>query len=111
MFQTLPTETFIEIFRNLSHRELLKVSEVSKRFYDVATDTSLWKNFDISQRSLDDKTKILRLSRCKKLKTLELTDSDGGVNNEILQILMKINLEKLTLMDVNSVVDFLKKAK
>ena len=96
MFQTLPTETFIEIFRNLNHRELLKVSEVSKRFFDVATDTGLWKDFDISQRSLDDKIKLLQLPRFKKLKTLTLTNSDGGVNNQILQILMKIDLKKLS---------------
>ena len=101
MFQTLPTETFIEIFRNLNHRELLKVSEVSKRFYEVATDTGLWKDFDISQRSLDDKIKILQLSRFKKLKALRLTDSNGGVNNEVLQILIKIDLERLHLYSVN----------
>ena len=101
MFQTLPTETLIEIFRNLNHRELHKVSEVSKRFYDAATDTSLWKDFNISQRSLDDKIKILQLPRCKKLKALRLTNSEGGVNNEILQILTKIDLEKLQLLSVN----------
>ena len=101
MFQTLPNETVIKILKNLNRSELLKVSEVSKRFYDAATDSSLWKDFDISHRSLDDKIKILQLSRCKKLKTLTLTDSNGGVNNEILKILMKIDLEKLTLEDVN----------
>ena len=90
MSQTLPNETLIEIFKNLSHSELLKVSEVSKRFYDAATDPSLWKDFNISNRSLEDKIKILQLSRCKKLKTLKLRDSDGGVNNDILRILMKI---------------------
>ena len=83
MFQTLPHETLIEILRNLHHRELLKVSEVSKRFYDVTTDPSLWEDFDISQRSLDDKIKVLQLPRCKKLKTLKLTiilrwTSDGN---------------------------------
>ena len=75
MFQTLPNETVIKILKNLNRSELLKVSEVSKRFYDAATDSSLWKDFDISHRSLDDKIKIFQLSRCKKLKTLELTDS------------------------------------
>ena len=74
---------------------------LSKRFYDAATDPSLWKDFEISHRSLDDKIKVLQLPRCKKLKTLKLTESDGGVNNEILQILMKIDLEKLQLMKVN----------
>ena len=101
MFQTLPNETLIEILKNLNRSELLKVSEVSKRFHDAATDPSLWKDFDISHRSLDDKIKILQLSRCKKLKTLELTDSNGGVNNEILQILMKIDLKILALKRVN----------
>ena len=101
MFQTLPNETVIKIFKNLNRSELLKVSEVSKRFYDAATDSSLWKDFDISHKSLEDKIKILQLSRCKKLKTLTLTDSNGGVNNEILKILMKIDLEKLTLERVN----------
>ena len=101
MFQTLPNETFIRILKNLNHSELLKVSEVSKRFYAAATDTSLWKDFDISHRSLDNKIKVLQLPRCKKLKTLKLTDSDGGVNDEILQILMKIDLEILELIRVN----------
>ena len=101
MFQTLPYETVMKIFKNLNRSELLKVSEVSKRFYDAATDSSLWKAFDISHRSLEDKIKILQLSRCKKLKTLTLTDSNGGVNNEILQILMKNDLEMLTLKRVN----------
>ena len=101
MFESLSNETLIEIFKNLNRSELLKVSEVSKRFYDAATDPSLWKDFDISHRSLDDKIKVLQLPRCKKLKTLKLTESDGGVNNEILQILMKIDLEKLQLMRVN----------
>ena len=101
MFQTLPNETIFEIFKNLNRSELLKVSEVSKRFYDAATDSRFWKDFDISHRSLDDKIKILQLSRCKKLKTLTLTDSNGGVSNEILQILMKIDLEELTLERVN----------
>ena len=101
MFQALPYETFLEIFKNLNRSELLKVSEVSKRFYDAATDSSLWKDFDISHRSLDDKIKILQLSRCRKLETLTLTDINGGVNNEILQIMMKIDLEKLQLMRVN----------
>ena len=41
------------------------------------------------------------MPRCKKLKALRLTDSDGGVNNEILQILTKIDLEKLQLLSVN----------
>ena len=60
MFQTLPTETLIEIFMNLNRSELLKVSEVSKRFYDTLTDPSLWKDFDISHRSLDDKIRLDR---------------------------------------------------
>lgn len=97
MFQTLPNEVLIEIFKNLNRSELLKVSEVSKRFFVAATDTKFWKNFDISHRSLEDKIKLLQLSRCKKLKTLSLKAFDGGVNNELLQILMKIDVEKLLL--------------
>ena len=98
MFQTLPNEIFIKILGNLNRSELLKVSEVSKRFYDAATDSSLWKDFDISHRSLDDKVKILQLPRCKKLKTLTLMNE---IDNEILQILMKIDLEELKLRRVN----------
>ena len=60
MFESLPNETFIEIFKNFNRSELLKVSEVSKRFYDAATDSSLWKDFDISHRSLDDKIRLDR---------------------------------------------------
>ena len=63
MFESLPNETLIEIFKNLNHTELLRVSEVSKRFYDNATDPSLWKNFDISSRPSDNKIKLLKLSR------------------------------------------------
>ena len=73
MFKTLPNETLFEIFKNLSHTDLLNVSLVSKRFYQTATDSSLWKDFDLSQRSLRDKIQLLQLSRFKKLKSLTLT--------------------------------------
>ena len=103
MFESLSNETLIEIFKNLNHTELLKVSEVSKRFYDNATDSNLWKNFDINiSQPLDEKIRLLKLSRFQKLKTLRLTDDFGsGVNNEIFQILMKIDLEELTLFRLN----------
>ena len=73
MCQKLPNEIFLKIFKNLSHTDLLKVSEVSKRFCDNATDPSLWKDFNISHRTLNDKFHLLQLSRFKKLKTLTLT--------------------------------------
>ena len=103
MFGSLSNETLIEIFKNLNHTELLRVSEVSKSFYDNATDSSLWKNFNInSSRPPDEIIRLLKLSRFQKLKTLRLTDDFGsGVNNEIFQILMKIYLEELTLFRLN----------
>ena len=103
MFQKLPKEMFLEILKNLSHTDLLKVSEVSKRFRDSATDPSLWKDFDISHRTLDNKIQLLRLSRFKKLKTLTLTTTtnDSGDKNKILELLMNIDLEELRLERFN----------
>ena len=110
MFKTLPNETLFEIFKNLNHTDLLNVSLVSKRFYQTATDSSLWKDFDLSQRSLGDKIQLLKLSRFKKLKSLALTtttcscgDSEnlGTEENEILELLMEIDLEEIKLKRFN----------
>ena len=59
MFQGLPNEILLEIFKNLTHTDLLKVSQVSKRFNESATDSSLWKGFDMNKRSLNEKIQLL----------------------------------------------------
>ena len=99
MCQKLPNEIFIKIFKNLSHTDLLKVSEVSKRFCGIATDPSFWKDFDFSQRTLNDKIHLLQLSRFKKLKMLTITTTthDCGDENKILELLMNIDLKELKL--------------
>ena len=99
MCQKLPNEIFFKIFKNLSHTDLLKVSEVSKRFCGIATDPSFWKDFDISQRTLNDKIHLLQLSRFKRLKTITLTTTthDCRDENKILELLMNIDLEELRL--------------
>ena len=102
MFESLPNETFIEIFKNLNHTDLLRVSEVSKRFYENATHSSLWKNFDISSKSHDVQIRLLKLSRFQSLKTLKLSaDLNGRLNNEILENLMKVDLEEFNLDSLN----------
>ena len=102
MFESLPNETFIEIFKNLNHNELLRVSEVSKRFYENATHSSLWKNFDISSKSHDVQIRLLKLSRFQSLKTLKLSaDLNGRLNNDILEKLMNVELEELNLDSLN----------
>lgn len=99
MFKKLPDEIFIEILKNLSHTDLLNVSKVSKRFCDSATDPNLWKDFDMSQRSRNDKIHLLQLSRFKKLKALTLTTvtNDCGDEKRILELLMNIDLQELRL--------------
>ena len=117
MFQKLPKEMVIEIFKNLSHTDLLTVSEVSKRFCEIATDPILWKDFDISQVASADKINLLQLSRFQKLKTLTLRAPtrdqlltiaraptrahDFGDENKILELLMNIDLEELRLERFN----------
>jgi len=112
MIQGLPNEILLEIFKNLTHTDLLKVSQVSKRFNESATDSSLWKRFDMNKRSLDEKIQLLNLPRFQKLKSLTLTTTTcycncgnaenlGKKENEILELLMGIDLEEIKLKRFN----------
>ena len=110
MFQALPNEILLEIFKNLTHTDLLKVSQVSKRFNESATDSSLWKGYDMNKRSLDEKIQLLKLPRFQKLKSLTLTSTTcncgnaenlGKKENEILELLMRIDLEEIKLKRFN----------
>ena len=92
--QTLPHEILLKIFKylNLSHNDLLKISMVSKRFYVTATDSSLWRDFDLSGRSLAEKIEMLQLSRFQVLRSLTLlstTTDFGKKDNEILEVWSK----------------------
>ena len=63
-----------------------------KRFYVTVTDSSLWRDFDLSGRSLAEKIEMLQLSRFQVLRSLTLlstTTDFGKKDNEILEVWSK----------------------
>ena len=113
MIQTLPNEILFEIFRNLDYNDLMRLSLVSKSLNDIATHSSLWKDFDLSGRTLEEQIKLLQLPRFQRLNSLTLTNTRcpcwnsedikdlGQRENEILKLLMGIELEELKFKRFN----------
>jgi len=97
-FENLPTEILVKILDSLEFKDLLHVSEVSKKLHFLATDPLLWKDYEPSEFIEPDALlAILKLDRFRKLKTVHLcqekqsvdertSDKKGGtVENESLQ--------------------------
>ena len=54
LFLELPNEIWVEIFKHLtSAKDLCRMAQVSRQFYQIANDVSLWKNTDLSLAPLD----------------------------------------------------------
>ena len=54
MIETLPTEILIKILRNLDHNDRIKVSFVSRRLLEVATDSRLLKSLTLTNAENDN---------------------------------------------------------
>ena len=97
----LPNETLLHIFQYLRHKDLANVSEVSHRFYEVATDPNLWKYFDSlpssSGASFVGKMKMLCLPRFSKLSSFNISNQnlEPISNRAILENLANLSLDKL----------------
>ena len=109
MLNNLPDEVLLQIFSNLKNQDLINVSEVSKRIFSVASDPTLWRDFNFRESfSTEKKMNLLRLPKFRKLKSFEITNTDingeldenpdYSVDNiqEILKLLIEIDLEMIT---------------
>ena len=109
MFEFMPDEILLRVFNNLNHKDLINVSEVSRRFFSIATDPTLWRSFYIGELfSTEEQIKLLGLPRFQKLKCFEISNTDiNGERdedpdyttenmNKILKLLADIDLEKVT---------------
>ena len=109
MLNNLPDEILLKIFSVLKNKDVINVSEVSKRTFSVATDPNLWRDFNFRESfSTEKKMNLLRLPRFRKLKSFEITNTDingeldenpdYSVENiqEILKLLIEIDLEVVT---------------
>ena len=107
MIEFLPNEILLIIFSNLESKDLINVSEVSRRFHSIATDPLLWRHFNIGELfSIEEQINLLRLPRFQKLKSFELNNSDinGEVDpnytieniNNILKLLGDMDIEMVT---------------
>ena len=74
MIQHLPAEIITEVLKKLPTNDLLSVSRVSKRFFELSTVPSLWKNFEIKYTTLEILISKLKLPRFRKLHGLNITD-------------------------------------
>ena len=109
MLNNLPDEILLKVFSDLRNKDLINVSEVSKRTFSVATDPTLWRDFNFKESfSTEKQINLLRLPRFRKLKSFEISNTDingeldespdYSVDNiqEILKLLIGINLEVVT---------------
>ena len=108
MIEHLPIEIITEILKKLPTNDLLSVSRVSKRFFELSTDPSLWKNFSIeyeTQEILKSKLKVPRFRKLKRLIWLKTEHERIKSNAEdlktILELLKPIDLQELHLFNLN----------
>merc|ERR1719289_16674 len=82
--ESLPTEIIVKVLECLGFQDLLKVSEVSKKLYSLATDPMLWKSFEPNDNLQPNALiALLQLKRFKKLETLHLCQGKKSSNVEI----------------------------
>ena len=118
MIEELPSEVVIEILKNLPTNDLLSISLVSKRFFELSTDPLLWRNFEIQYATPDILGAKLKVPRFRKLRALQISnfelmpfledESEEGRRNftaeelkTILELLKSIDLKELHLSHLN----------
>ena len=89
------------VFQKLEFNDLINVSEVSKTFYELGTDPSLWERYDISSKSLREKMVLISLPRLKNLKSIEFSGRNAvefyspDSLNKLLEAMMNMNFVNL----------------
>ena len=75
-----PEEMILLLFSYLSRKDLVKISEVNKRFRDLSRDGSLWPvklTLDIGDFEQKTASCIGLVERCTKLATLKISNKSG----------------------------------
>ena len=96
MLHNFPDEVILMIFQNLKFKDLINVSEVSKRFQKLGTDPSLWEDYDLSRRSLCEKVALISLPRFQNLKSFECSsckkmEFSSQDMNIFLEVMLKMS--------------------
>ena len=88
----LSDEMVLIILRHLPLKDLVKVSEVSKKFRDLSRDDSLWTELTLDYRRIELKAESRRklVERCKKLAILKISNK--------VAIIPKINIMTMTVV-------------
>jgi len=76
MIEQLPTEIILETLKKLPTNDLLSVSLVSKRFFELATDPLLWKRFKIEYATPEMLISKLKVPRFRKLQALHVSNCE-----------------------------------
>ena len=88
MIEYLPEEIITEVLKKLPTNDLLSVSRVSKRFFELSTDPSLWKNFKIKYATPEVLISKLKLPRFRKLHGLNITKYRTNFQAEDLKTIL-----------------------
>ena len=89
----LPNEILLQILQLLSYNDLKIVSQTSKRFYIVATDPNLWRDFTSARKSISLKIGMLRMPRFQNLKFVNFSNTFEDSNKNRL---VKKNRRRIT---------------
>ena len=86
MLEKLPKEIILEILQYLSFTELNNVSQTSKSLFSMATDPSLWKNFEFEDFDIKEMqvplSSVLALPRFQKLTRFSVPSSRNKIRVE-----------------------------
>ena len=97
--QDLPEEVILKVFSNLVPKDLLRTSQVSKRFQRISRDKSLWERVNLSNKIV--KSKFIKLILNMGCKSLNLKDSSilGRLKRHKVSRLRKLELSNCTADD------------
>ena len=90
----LPNEILLQILQRLSYNDLKIVSQTSKRFYIVATDPNLWRDFTSARKSISLKIGMLRMPRFQNLKFVNFSNTFEDSNKN--RLVFKKNRHRIT---------------